>query len=155
MNPVLLFGADPDLEVRQSHDRLVQLLDLGDGELRPVQVGAVSPPADEALAEEGRVDDPEDRLTADHERERYRTERAVRSIGRKPNLGPGESPDARHAGGRENRRTMTDSTITLTLSKADAEVLLGVLASERHNTDAEAVCEAVRAQLDEKLAEAG
>lgn len=50
---------------------------------------------------------------------------------------------------------MTDSTITLTLSKADAEVLLGVLASERHNTDAEAVCEAVRAQLDEKLAGAG
>lgn len=50
---------------------------------------------------------------------------------------------------------MTDPTITLTLSKADAEVLLGVLASERHNPEAEAVCDAVRAQLDERLAAAG
>lgn len=50
---------------------------------------------------------------------------------------------------------MNDPTITLTLSKAEAEILLGVLASERHNPDAEAVCDAVRAQLDEKLAEAG
>lgn len=50
---------------------------------------------------------------------------------------------------------MTDPTITLTLSKADAEVLLGVLAAERHNAEVEAVCEAVRAQLDEKLEEAG
>jgi hypothetical protein len=50
---------------------------------------------------------------------------------------------------------MTDPTITLNLSKADAEVLLGVLASERHNPEAEAVCDAVRAQLDEKLAAAG
>jgi hypothetical protein len=48
-----------------------------------------------------------------------------------------------------------DPTITLTLSKADAEVLLGVLAAERLNPEAEAVCDAVRAQLDEKLAEAG
>lgn len=50
---------------------------------------------------------------------------------------------------------MTESTITLTLSKADAEVLLGVLAAERYNAEVEAVCDAVRAQLDEKLAEAG
>lgn len=50
---------------------------------------------------------------------------------------------------------MNDPTITLTLSRTDAEVLLGVLASERHNPDAEAVCDAVRAQLDEKLAERG
>jgi hypothetical protein len=50
---------------------------------------------------------------------------------------------------------MTDPTITLTLSKADAEVLLGVLASERHNADAEAVCDSVREQLDQKLAEVG
>lgn len=44
-------------------------------------------------------------------------------------------------------------TITLTISKPDAEVLLGVLASERHNPDAEAVCDAVREQIDEKLKE--
>lgn len=44
-------------------------------------------------------------------------------------------------------------TITLTISKPDAEVLLGVLASERHNPDAESVCEAVRKQIDEKLNE--
>jgi hypothetical protein len=50
---------------------------------------------------------------------------------------------------------MTDPTITLTISKADAEVLLGVLSSERHNADAEAVCDAVREQLDQKLAEVG
>jgi len=33
--------------------------------------------------------------------------RTSRSIGKKPKLGPGESPDALHAEGRENRRTMT------------------------------------------------
>lgn len=46
---------------------------------------------------------------------------------------------------------MADETITLTLSKADAEVLVGVLASERYNPDVEAVCEGIRRQLDEKL----
>lgn len=50
---------------------------------------------------------------------------------------------------------MTDPTITLNLSKADAEVLLGVLAAERHNADVEAVCDAVREQIDGKLAEIG
>lgn len=50
---------------------------------------------------------------------------------------------------------MTNPTITLDLSRADAEVLLGVLASERHNPEAEAVCDAVREQLDRKLAEGG
>lgn len=50
---------------------------------------------------------------------------------------------------------MNDPTITLTLSRTDAEVLLGVLASERHNPEAEAVCDAVRVQLDEKLADRG
>jgi hypothetical protein len=45
-----------------------------------------------------------------------------------------------------------DETITLTMSKADAEVLVGVLSSERYNADVEAVCEAIRKQLDEKLA---
>jgi hypothetical protein len=48
---------------------------------------------------------------------------------------------------------MTDPTITLTISKADAEVLLGVLSSERYNAETEAVCDAIRTQLDEKLAE--
>jgi hypothetical protein len=48
---------------------------------------------------------------------------------------------------------MTEQTITLTISRSDAEVLLGVLASERHNPDAESVCDAVREQIDERLAE--
>ena len=47
---------------------------------------------------------------------------------------------------------MTDM-ITLTLSRPDAEVLLGVLASERYNQEAEEVCEAVRLEIDRKLAE--
>ncbi|MEZ5075853.1 MAG: hypothetical protein R2725_00245 [Solirubrobacterales bacterium] len=50
---------------------------------------------------------------------------------------------------------MSDATITLSLSRPDAEVLLGVLAAERHNPDVEAVCDALRQQLDEKLAESG
>lgn len=49
---------------------------------------------------------------------------------------------------------MNDPAITLTLSKADAEVLLGVLAAERHNPDVEAVCDSLREQIDEKLADA-
>jgi hypothetical protein len=48
-----------------------------------------------------------------------------------------------------------DDTITLAISKADAEVLLGVLSSERYNAEVEAVCDAVRKQLDERLAELG
>jgi len=48
---------------------------------------------------------------------------------------------------------MEDKTITLTLSRADAEVLVGVLASERYNADVEAVCDGIRRQLDEKLAD--
>lgn len=50
---------------------------------------------------------------------------------------------------------MNQETIELSLSKADAEVLLGVLSSERYNADVEAVCNAVRRQIDEKLAELG
>ena len=50
---------------------------------------------------------------------------------------------------------MAADAITLTLSKEDAEVLLGVLSSERYNADVEAVCTEVRKQLDEKLAELG
>lgn len=48
---------------------------------------------------------------------------------------------------------MTQSTITVTISRADAEVLVGVLAAERHNPDVEAVCDALRAQIDERLGE--
>ena len=43
--------------------------------------------------------------------------------------------------------------VTLTMSKADAEVLLGVLSSERYNAEVEAVCDTLRKQLDQKLAE--
>jgi len=50
---------------------------------------------------------------------------------------------------------MADQEITLTIPKADAEVLLGVLSSERYNAEVEAVCDAIRRQLDEKLAEVG
>ena len=46
-------------------------------------------------------------------------------------------------------------TITLELDRADAEVLLGVLSSERHNAEVEAVCDALRRQIDEKLAQVG
>ena len=46
---------------------------------------------------------------------------------------------------------MADETITLTISKSDAEVLLGVLSSERYNAEVEAVCDGLRRQLDEKL----
>lgn len=49
---------------------------------------------------------------------------------------------------------MNDTTITLTMSRPDAEVLLGLLAAERHNPDVDAVCASLREQLDEKLAEA-
>jgi hypothetical protein len=47
---------------------------------------------------------------------------------------------------------MSEQTITLEMSKADAEVLLGVLASERHNPEVDATCDSLRKQLDEKLA---
>ncbi|HEX5989831.1 MAG TPA: hypothetical protein VFY75_06455 [Solirubrobacterales bacterium] len=50
---------------------------------------------------------------------------------------------------------MSEQTITLEIGKTDAEVLLGVLASERHNPDAEEVCESIRRQIDEKLAQVG
>jgi hypothetical protein len=50
---------------------------------------------------------------------------------------------------------MTEQTITLEMSKADAEVLVGVLASERHNPEVDATCDTLRRQLDEKLADLG
>jgi len=46
---------------------------------------------------------------------------------------------------------MASERITLELDRADAEVLLGVLSSERHNAEAEEVCESLRRQIDEKL----
>lgn len=50
---------------------------------------------------------------------------------------------------------MEEPTINLEISKADAELLLGVLAAERHNADVDAVCESLREQLDRKLGELG
>lgn len=50
---------------------------------------------------------------------------------------------------------MANDRITLELNRGDAEVLLGILASERHNAEAEAVCDSLRKQIDEKLAEVG
>jgi diacylglycerol kinase len=50
---------------------------------------------------------------------------------------------------------MSEQRITVDLSRADAEVLLGVLAAERHNAAVEAVCDALRQQLDDKLAASG
>lgn len=49
---------------------------------------------------------------------------------------------------------MTEQTITVTLSESDAEILLGVVSAERHNPESQAVCDAVRKQLDEQLADA-
>jgi hypothetical protein len=49
---------------------------------------------------------------------------------------------------------MTNETVTLTMSKADAEVLLGVLSAERYNPDVTPVCDSLRRQLDEELAKA-
>jgi diacylglycerol kinase len=50
---------------------------------------------------------------------------------------------------------MQDTAITLTMSKADAEVLLGVLSAERYNSEVESVCDSLRKQLDEKLSNTG
>jgi hypothetical protein len=58
----------------------------------------------------------------------------------------------RQSGGRPKEVPLNEQSITLTMSKADAEVLLGVLSSERYNADVEAVCDAICKQLDEKLA---
>jgi hypothetical protein len=50
---------------------------------------------------------------------------------------------------------MSGNKITLELDREDAEVLLGVLSAERHNAEVEAVCDSLRRQIDEKLAEGG
>jgi hypothetical protein len=44
---------------------------------------------------------------------------------------------------------MPDEQVTLSMSRADAEVLLGVLSSERYNPEVEAVCDGLRRQLNE------
>ena len=46
---------------------------------------------------------------------------------------------------------MNEQTITLSISRQDAEVLLGVLASERYNPDVQAVCDQLRAEIDRQL----
>ena len=46
---------------------------------------------------------------------------------------------------------MAEQTIELTISRSEAEVLLGVLAAERYDEEAQAVCDAVREQIDAKL----
>lgn len=46
---------------------------------------------------------------------------------------------------------MADETITLTLSRTDAEILLGLLAVERHNETVDEVCMRLREQIDQKL----
>ena len=48
---------------------------------------------------------------------------------------------------------MATQEITITLSHPDAEILLGVLSAERYNAETQAVCDAVRKQLDEQLAD--
>ena len=46
---------------------------------------------------------------------------------------------------------MAEETITVKLTHADAEILLGVVSAERHNPDSQAVCDKVRRQLDSQL----
>jgi hypothetical protein len=46
---------------------------------------------------------------------------------------------------------LADQTVTLTVTKADAEVVLGVLTAERYNTTVQAVCDKLAAQIEQKL----
>jgi hypothetical protein len=48
---------------------------------------------------------------------------------------------------------MVEESITVTLTRSDAEVLLGVLSAERHNPDSQVVCDKVHRQLDAQLAD--
>jgi hypothetical protein len=45
---------------------------------------------------------------------------------------------------------MTDQ-IMLTLTRADAEIVLGVLTAERYNTTVQAVCDRLATQIEKKL----
>ena len=47
---------------------------------------------------------------------------------------------------------MTEQTVALTLTRADAEVTLGVLTAERFNPTVQTVCDQLAAQIEEKLA---
>jgi len=47
---------------------------------------------------------------------------------------------------------MNEETVTLELSREEAEVLVGVLAAERHNEEAEAICDSIKRRLDAELA---
>ena len=46
---------------------------------------------------------------------------------------------------------MNEQSINLTLSRQNAEILLGVLASARYNPDVQAVCDELRAEIDRQL----
>ncbi len=46
---------------------------------------------------------------------------------------------------------MTDQTMTLTLTRADAEVLLGVMTAERYNPTVQAVCDRLAKQIEEQF----
>ncbi len=46
---------------------------------------------------------------------------------------------------------MPDQTVTLTLTKADAEIVLGVLTAERYNATAQKVCDQLAAQIEQAL----
>lgn len=46
---------------------------------------------------------------------------------------------------------MTDETVTLTLTRADAEVVLGVLTAERYNQTVQTVCDRLAAEIEHEL----
>lgn len=46
---------------------------------------------------------------------------------------------------------MSEETLTFTLTRGDAEVLLGVLTAERYNETVQAICDDLAAQIEDKL----
>ena len=46
---------------------------------------------------------------------------------------------------------MGEETVSMNLSRGDAEVLLGVLLSERHNEVVQKVCDELARQLEDQL----
>lgn len=46
---------------------------------------------------------------------------------------------------------MSDQTVALTLTRADAEVLLGVMTAERYNQTVQKVCDQLAAQIEKQL----